>query len=102
VGGQPLGTLGAEREAREFAQAFRALPALPFKTMDGYDPKTSDVVGRTCETKNGTYFYFVNLTDRPQKVKSPYWRFLDLSTDEAVFGKTIELKPYELRSFLKR
>jgi len=100
VGGQPLGTLGAEREAREFALAFRALPALPFKTMDGYDPKASDVVGRTCETKNGTYFYFVNLTDRPQKVKSPYWRFLDLSTDESVFGKTIELKPYELRSFL--
>ena len=102
VGGQPLGTLGAEREAREFAQAFRALPALPFKTMDGCDPQTADVVGRTCETKNGTYFYFVNLTDRPQRAKSPYWFYLDLSSDETVFGKTVGLKPYELRSFLKR
>ena len=66
------------------------------------DPQTADVVGRTCETKNGTYFYYVNLTDRPQRAKSPYWFYLDLSSDETVFGKTVWLKPYELRSFLKR
>ena len=47
------------------------------------------------------YFYFVNVTDRPQSAKSPFWRTLDLSTGERGFRRTIELKPYELRSFLK-
>jgi len=98
-GGQPLGTLGNEDEAREFAQAFRALPAQPFERMNGCDPKTADVIGRSLKTKNGTYFYFVNMTDKPQKTKAPFWRHLDLSTDKIEWGKTIALKPYELRSF---
>ena len=87
---------------REFVRAYRALPALPFRDLEGYgDRSGAAVVGRSCETKNGVYFYFVNVTDRPQSAKSPFWRTLDLSTGERGFRRTIELKPYELRSFLK-
>ena len=102
TGGQPVGTLGSEEVTREFVRAYRALPALPFRDLDGYgDREGAAVVGRVRETQNGAYFYFVNVTDRPQSAKSPFWRSLDLSTGERGFRRTIELKPYELRSFLK-
>ena len=102
TGGQPVGTLGSEEVVREFVRAYRALPALPFRNLKGWGEKDgATVVGRGCETKNGVYFYFVNLTDRPQTATAPLDGARDLSTDEPLAGKTVELRPYELRSFLK-
>lgn len=104
TGQQPLGTLGHEREAREFAKAYRALPALPFADAASENP---NVVVRTLATKNGTYLYCVNLSDRPQAVRPALFRnrqsvaAVDLSTGERVRGVTVKLKPYALRSFLK-
>ena len=99
-GGQPLGTLGREKEMREFAKAYRALPAMPFRDVtEQNDP----VAVRQLQTKNGTYFYLANLlhdgcqvTLKTDKDTS----FLDLSSGKTLKNRTIELKGYELRSFL--
>jgi hypothetical protein len=107
IGDQPIGTLGNEREAREFAQAFRALPALPFKEVFSED----GVVCRARGTKNGIYLYLVNLkgeevTVSAEKASSPVFRQLveagpvDLSTGRKLQGRGIMLLPYQLRSFL--
>lgn len=106
VGGQPLGTLGREAEIREFAQAFCALPAQPFKVVDRLrDPVTV----RYLTTPSGTYVYFVNLLWSDVTVttvnagKGP---ITDLSTGKKLESAgntlTVQLKPYELRSFLDR
>ena len=101
TGGLPVGSLGSEEVVREFVRAYRALPALPFRNLKGWGEKDgAAVVGRGCKTENGVYFYFVNLTDRPQAATAPLDGARDLSTDETLAGKTVELKPYELRSFL--
>ncbi|MGI5869378.1 MAG: malectin domain-containing carbohydrate-binding protein [Kiritimatiellia bacterium] len=103
IGMQPLGTLGAEEETREWTQAFCALPALPFNDMGGVaDP----VVGRCLPTSGGTYFYVVNMHHTPMTArislagnrKIPV--YLDLSTDAESTSETIDLLPYQLRSFL--
>lgn len=104
TGQQPLGTLGHEREAREFAKAYRALPALPFADAASDNP---NVVVRALATKNGTYLYCVNLSDGPQTVHPELFRCrqsatpVDLSTGMRLRGSAVKLKPYALRSFLK-
>jgi len=107
VGGQPLGSLGRDEETREFTQAYCALPAQPFKTAPGI---TDPVVARYLPTKNGTYFYVVNMLYTPVKVRLEFDKkgflgfgtesYTDLSTDESLSGHEIELKPFQLRSFL--
>lgn len=98
IGAQQLATWGVEDEVREFTQAYCALPALPFKDLPGSDLKT--VVMRSCETKNDTYLYAVNMTDAPHEVSfSRTASALDLSSDKTVSLDRISLKPYELRSF---
>jgi len=98
IGEQPLGTLGAEEVTREWIQAYSALPALPFTDMSG---TTDPIVGRFLETKNGTYFYVVNLhhTDVTAKLGTTV-EAQDLSTDLPFRGDAIALKPFQLRSFL--
>lgn len=100
AGGQPLNTIGREEESREFARAFRALPARPFRQIPGVsDP----VVARALPTPEGTYFYAVNLfheeavieIDLPEAV--PYQ---DLSTGRESGDSRIRLRPFQLRSFL--
>ena len=97
IGMQPLATIGVEAETREWTQAYRALPALPFA-----DVAMGDVVVRTCETKNGAYWYFVNTTCAPRTVDAPVAGLFDLSSDAPLDGRRVDLKPYQLRSFLVR
>lgn len=107
IGGQPLSTHGVENESREFARAFRALPALPFKQVAGVtDPATV----RCLSTKNGTYFYVVNMSFFPVTVSLDIEpksilgfggaSYTDLSTGKTLSGDEIELLPFQLRSFL--
>lgn len=107
IGGQPLGTLGRDAETREFTQAYCALPAQPFNTVPGVrDP----AVVRYLHTANGTYFYAVNMHHSPVEVRIDFARtgflglgrvnYLDLSTDTTYSDETVELLPFQLRSFL--
>ena len=105
IGMQPLGTLGAEDETREWTQAYCALPAIPFNSMGGVsDP----VVGRYLSTKNGTYFYVVNMHYTPMKTKIALVNnqkipaYFDLSTDAESTSEWIDLLPFQLRSFLMK
>lgn len=102
IGDQPIGTLGNEDEAREFARAYRALPAVPFEDLRLGSAASGDVVARTADTKNGVYYYLVNLSAEDRTANLPERTLLDLSSDEAVAGKGLALRPYELRSFLRR
>lgn len=99
-GGQPLPTVGRDAESREFAKAFCALPALPFKQIPGiHDPAAA----RQLNTKNGTYFYIVNLFHEPVTVRLSFDKsgeYLDLSSGRRSKSREFSLKPFELRSFL--
>ncbi len=100
MGGQPFASLGRDSETREFARAFGALPRLSFNTVK--NPNHSIVV-RYLKTKNGTYFYVVSNVWTNSRVRLDWAgadEYVDLSTNKKLTGKTIELKPYELRSFL--
>ena len=65
---------------------------------------------RSLATDNGTYFYAVNLAPCDVKVKLQLpekgfaglfgVKYQDLSTDKMLSGDVIDLKPYQLRSFL--
>lgn len=100
MGGQPFGSFGRDAETREFARAFAALPRQSFNMVK--NPNHSIVV-RYLNTKNGTYFYVVSNVWSESKV-TLNWpdkdEYIDLSTNKKLNSKTIELKPYELRSFL--
>ena len=99
-GGQVLSPVGREAEVREFARAYRALPAMKFHDVPGL---TDPVVARFLTTKNGTYFYCVNMFHEPVAVELDAGREFtktDLSTGDRSSGCKIELKPFELRSFL--
>ncbi len=88
IGAQPLGTMGRDAETREFASAYRALPVGDFKDVAGMsDPVTA----RYLNTSGGTYLYAVNL------LWSPVTATIDMGSGAGPM--TIELKPYELKSF---
>ena len=104
-GAQPLGVTGRDAEAREFAQAFRALPIGAYTDIPGLrDP----VCGRAQSLGPKTYFYVCNLIwtdvdvdlDLPVSIES----VVDLSSAERVSvtnGKlSIRLRPFQLRSFV--
>ena len=100
LGGQPLCAIGREDESREFAQAYCSLPAKPFTIVPGICDPT---IARTLNTANGTYFYVVNMFHYPVKVKFSVDKkttYEDLSTGEKITDAEIELKPFQLRSFL--
>jgi len=100
-GAQPLGALGREAETREFARAYRALPALPFRDVPGAE---DPVAVRYLETENGTYFYLASLLWAPCRVTVDFAdgaaEFRDLGTGKPIDSDTIELDAYQLRSFL--
>ncbi|MDO5581007.1 MAG: LamG-like jellyroll fold domain-containing protein [Planctomycetia bacterium] len=101
-GGFLIGTYGMEDYLVPFAAAFRALPAVPFKDVDG---STDMVKIRTFQKENTTWFYVVNTLEKPVRVE------IGLNASSAVdLGRNfkasvhnnkmgITLKPYELRSF---
>ena len=98
IGDQPLGSSGNEEEVREFVRAYEALPAMAFRDMAGDSPT---VVGRSLETEHGTYFYFVNMHHADQRVRLPSAVSAeDLSSGERSEVEAVELKGFELRSFL--
>ena len=99
AGGQPLGSMGRDEETREFTRAYCALPAKPFRTVPGLnDP----AIVRFLNTKNGTYFYAVNMSCFPVNLRVSFGatKYMDLSTDQELSGSEIELLPFQLRSFL--
>ena len=102
AGAQPLPSVGHEAESREFARAFRALPARRFKNASGIrDP----VVARYLETENGTYFYLVNCFHAPVTVRidvgaSGAETYRNLSTGVTERGGTFTLDAFEVKSYL--
>lgn len=79
-GGFLVGAYGMEPEMVEFARAFRALPAVKFDDVACDNP---DVTVRRKDMDGRRYGYAVNTSGLPQTA--------------TVFGRTLELKPYELR-----
>ncbi len=100
IGAQPLGTAGRDDVTREFALAYRSLPALPFKDVPGFiDPVTVRYLN-----KNGkTWIYAVNTCWTPVtlELNNINSTAIDLSTRQKLSGGklSIQLKPYQLRSF---
>jgi len=105
IGAQPLGTWGRDEETREFAKAYCALPALPFRDVEGMrDP----VCARFLNSSSGSYLYAANLLWSDCKASlalSPGSQIKDLSTGEILKASSdgllsFDLKPYQLRSFV--
>jgi hypothetical protein len=105
VGAQPIGTSGRDAEAREFALAYGALPAIPFRDVPGLaDPVTV----RYAHTRNGTYVYAVSLLGSPLTLDltlpATAGTVTDLSSGTPMPAPgqslTIALQPFQLRSFL--
>ena len=101
-GAQPFGSWGHEAETREFASAFRALPAKEFKTASGAnDP----AVIRYLNTPQGTWFYAVSMLNDDSEVRfklSGKLNYTDLSDNKQFTGNRISLKAYQLRSFFTK
>jgi len=101
MGGQPFGSWGRDAETREFVQAFSALPAQNFVTVNNPNPS---ITVRYLNTPNGTYFYLVSMVHLNAAAKLDFGgtvpEYVDLSTGEKKSAATIELKPFQLRSFL--
>ena len=104
-GGFLIGTYGTEDVLVPFIQAFRALPAVVFKDVEGVagDPL---VKVRHADFKGKSYFYAINTSEKPARVT------LDVppGTEDLVTGAplvpgnaprkiTLDLQAYELRSF---
>jgi hypothetical protein len=104
IGAQPLGTMGRDEETREFARAFRALPAGNFQDIPGLD---DPVKARMLKTAHGLYLYAVNLTWGDAEaaiVLAGASAATDLASGEAVplpdGALAIKLKPFQLKAFL--
>ncbi len=99
IGAQPLGTWGRDTEAREFAKAYCALPALPFENAPGaQDPVTV----RYLNTDKGSYVYAVSMLWSECETTltlSSKASIQDRSTGESITNGQIKLKPFELRAF---
>ncbi len=101
-GGFLIGTYGMEDVLVPFAQAFRALPAVVFDDVGG-----TDVVKLRQKDYDGkSWFYVVNTDMKPVTVTLTVPRRThDLITSERVGGRffagklTLQLKPYEMRSY---
>ena len=86
-GGFLVGTYGMEGPLREFAAAFRRLPAVVMADVPGFADETVKI--RACTFRGRRYLYAVNTSDVPRTVR---YAFPDGSAE-------LTLKPYELRSF---
>ncbi len=103
-GGQPIGSAGRDVEMREFAAAFRTLPAKPFREVPG---KSDPVCVRYLETKEGVYLYAVNRiwTNATVKVKfgSKLGKVVMLSPKQLLNVNggelSISLAPYQLKTY---
>lgn len=95
-GGFLIGTYGMEEPFRKFAQAFRALPAVPFKTLRMDHPYVR-VRGRT--VAGIRYLYLVNTgyESVERAFRLPVGA-VNLVTGRAEAGD-VRLGPYELRSY---
>lgn len=101
-GGFLIGTYGMEQYLTPFAQAFRALPALHFKTLK---ISTDVVKARAIVHEGKRWFYVINTDGKPQdfsmKVKSPVTDLVtgSLTTEQKDGVLKLKLQPYQLRSF---
>lgn len=104
VGGQPMGSAGRDYETREFAAAFRALPAKPFKDIRGAkDP----VCARYLVTPEGVYLYAVNRlwTNATATItfNTKIGSIVELSNNQKIDVSsaklTIQLEPYQLKTY---
>ncbi|MGI5868272.1 MAG: malectin domain-containing carbohydrate-binding protein [Kiritimatiellia bacterium] len=99
IGAQPLGTWGRDVETREFAQAYCALPALPFQNAPGaQDPVTV----RVLNTPGGSYLYAASMLWDDCEARltlSGKAALEDLSTGSRIADRRVALKAYQLRSF---
>ncbi len=99
-GGFLVGTYGMEGPLREFAAAFRALPAVVFDTVPRADG-CRDVVLRWKRHGGKTWIYLVNTTDHRAKasVRLPPGT-KDAVADEPAESGDFTLEPYRMRSFV--
>lgn len=107
IGAQPIGTTGRDREAREFAAAYRALPAGNYRDVGAMgDP----VAARYLPAADGCLLYTVNLSwsslTATLDVGTGGRQVTDLSTGLALplrGGRLqVALKPFELRALRVR
>ncbi len=104
MGGQPLGSAGRDDEFREFATAFRALPSKPFQDIAG---QNDPICARHAKTSDGLYIYAVNriwtngtvTITFNKKIGSVVDQSSGKKTDIASNKLTLQLKPYQLKSF---
>lgn len=87
-GGYLIGTYGMEGPLRQFAAAFRRLPAVVMADVPDFADETVKI--RACTFQGRRYLYAVNTSDTPRTVR---YRFPDGSAK-------LTLAPYELRSFV--
>ena len=97
-GGYLVGTYGMEEHLVPFAQAFRALPAVNMETLPGGG---EFVRLRHVDYDGRSWFYVVNTGVEPACVRVRFPEgSKDLVSDASCGGdSTINLGPYELRSF---
>ncbi len=101
-GGFLIGTYGMEEWLVPFVEAYRALPAVPFKEVEG---STETVKVRSYRDGKTLWFYVVNTEEHPVQVT--FGVKADSVIDPGRNIKTlirhetfhITLKPFELRSF---
>ena len=100
-GGFVVGTLGTEPYVAQFAQAYRALPAVKFDDVEGL----ADPVRVRQKTVGGcNYFYVLNRLPAPVEARlkmASAEAVADLVSGEIRRGEsmTLRLEPYQLRSF---
>ena len=105
-GGSSIGTMGHDAMIQEWAKAYRALPAKPFRQVAG---DTDPVVIRDLAQKGRYYFYAVNQEAYPVQVALEFasqgksLQVKELSDGKLIAAQegklSIQLLPYQLRSF---
>ncbi len=102
TGGYVLGTPGVEKEVRDFARNYQALPAVPFTELASSGP----IVLRFAEAEDKHWWYALNVTDQPANMllKLEDGPLYDAATGERVADRhaqfRLEVPPFGVRALV--
>lgn len=97
MGGYTLGTHGIEDMVREWTSAFRALPSVRFED----ERRIGDVVVRRAEAEGRQWAYVLNTSENDRQLSVSLARYRDAVTGEAGPKKSLALRGFELRAFVR-